>query len=96
MDIQEIKEKTSPILQKHGVKYAGLFGSFARGEAGPDSDIDILIGFSDRPTFSGYLELDENLKSALGRDIDLLTEGSVNKFLKPYIERDLKIFYGQR
>lgn len=96
MDIQEIAEKTLPILQKYGIKYAGVFGSVARGETRSDSDIDILVKFNGSPTFAGYLKLDESLRSALGREIDLVTEGGVNKFLRPYIERDLKVIYGQR
>jgi len=96
MDIQEIAQKTRTILQNCGVEYAGLFGSHARGEAGEDSDVDILVKFSGRPTFSAYLHLDESLRVALGREIDLLTEGGLNKFLRPHIERDLKVFYGQR
>lgn len=96
MDIQEIAQKTSPILQEHGIKYAGIFGSTARGEAGPDSDVDILVKFNDSPTFAAYLKLDESLRNALGREIDLITEGGINKFLRPYIERDLKVIYGQR
>lgn len=96
MDIQEIAEKVRPILQNCGVEYAGVFGSYARGEVGPNSDVDILVKFSERPTFSAYLQLDESLRAALGRDIDLVTEGGINKWLRPHIERDLKVFYGQR
>jgi predicted nucleotidyltransferase len=96
MDFQEIVQKIRPILQNCDVEYAGLFGSHARGEAKENSDVDILVKFSGRPTFSAYLHLDESLRVALGREIDLLTEGGINKFLRPHIERDLKIFYGQR
>lgn len=83
-------------MRKSGVKYAGVFGSVARGEAKPDSDVDILVRFIAPATFASYLELDENLRKRLGRDVDLITEGAVNKFLRPYIERDLKVVYGQR
>ena len=43
LSIEDIKEKITPILEKYDVKYAGVFGSVARGEARDDSDIDILI-----------------------------------------------------
>ena len=78
------------------MQYAGIFGSVARGEAGPKSDVDILVKFIGPATFISYLRLDENLRSKLGREIDLITEGAVNKFLRPYIEKDLKVIYGQR
>jgi hypothetical protein len=94
--LEEVQARIRPILERAGVQYAGVFGSVARGEAGPNSDIDILVKFKDPPTFSAYLNLDESLRSQLGRDVDLVTEGAVNKFLRPYIERDLKLVYGQR
>lgn len=96
MKLQEVKEKIIPILKESGVEYAGVFGSVARGEAGPDSDVDILVKFIGRPTFGGFLRLDKRLRQQLGRNVDLVTEGGVNTFLRPYIERDLKVVYGQR
>ena len=96
MTLEEVREKIRPILEQADVQYAGVFGSVARGDAGPNSDVDILVKFKGPPTFSAYLQLDESLRSRLGRDVDLITEGAVNKFLRPYIERDLKLVYGQR
>lgn len=96
MDIQEVQKKVTPVLKRSRVQYAGIFGSVARGTARRGSDIDILVKFQKRPTFSKYLQLDDDLKKALGQDIDLVTEGAVNKFLRPHIERDLKVIYGAR
>ena len=96
MTLEEVKEKITPILKESGVQYAGVFGSVARGEAKPGSDVDILVKFIGMPTFAGYLKLDDDLHAKLGQDVDLVTVGAVNKFLRPYIERDLKTVYGQR
>src|SRR3989344_4186311 len=96
MDLEEVKQKITPVLKQSGIEYAGVFGSVARGEAQPDSDVDILVKFSGPVTFAAYINLDEALLNALRRDIDLVTEGGVNKFLRPYIERDFKLVYGQR
>lgn len=96
MNIEEIRKKITPILDQHNIQYAGVFGSVARGTALPDSDIDILVKFKGPATFAGYLNLDENLKSAMGQDIDLVTEGGLNKFLRPIVEQELKLIYGQR
>lgn len=96
MTIDDIQQKIRPILEKCDVEYAGIFGSVARGDAKESSDIDILVKFRGAATFGAYLTLDENLRNVLGKDIDLLTEGGVNKFIKPAIERDLKLIYGQR
>jgi predicted nucleotidyltransferase len=96
MNFEDVKKIIVPLLEKSGIQYAGIFGSVARGEAGPNSDVDILIKFQGKPTFDAYLKLDEGLRESLGKDIDLVTEGGVNKFLRPFIEKDLKLVYGQR
>ena len=62
MTIDEIKEKTVPILKQHGVTYAAVFGSVARGEDRPQSDVDILVRLG-RPTgMVGYMKLVESLE----------------------------------
>lgn len=94
--LEKIKEVAVPILRANGVEFAGVFGSVARGEDLPDSDVDILVKFSGSPTFAAYLRLDDSLKQSLDRKVDLVTVGAVNKFLRPRIETDLKILYGQR
>lgn len=96
MTLEEIKEKIVPVLKENPVEYLGVFGSVARGEATEKSDVDVLVKFQGSPTFAAYLKLDESLRQSLGRDIDLVTEGAVNKFLRPQIERDLKLIYGKR
>ncbi len=85
-----------PVIKENPVEYIGVFGSVARGQARPDSDVDILVKFTGPATFAAYLNLDKSLRQSLGRDIDLVTEGAVNKFLRPQIERDLKLIYGKR
>ncbi|MBI4262294.1 nucleotidyltransferase family protein [Candidatus Uhrbacteria bacterium] len=96
MELTTLQEKIKPVLQRADIQYAGVFGSIARGQATPKSDIDILVKFNGYPTFSRYLQLDQELREVLNIDIDLITEGGVNKFLRPEIERDLKLVYGQR
>lgn len=54
-----------PILEQNGVKFAGLFGSHARGEAREDSDIDILIGFKKAVGLFGLTHLGNLLTDQL-------------------------------
>jgi hypothetical protein len=96
MTIEEAKKIIIPILQKNAVAYGGVFGSVARGQAKAGSDIDILVKFIGMPTFEMYLKLEDELRDGLASDVDLITEGAVNKFMRPEIERDLQIVYGQR
>ena len=79
-DHRRIKEKITPLMSSAGVQYAGVFGSVARGEAGPQSDVDILVKFIPPVTFAAYLKLGDDLRAELGQKVDLITEGAINKF----------------
>ncbi|MEK7116625.1 MAG: nucleotidyltransferase domain-containing protein [Patescibacteria group bacterium] len=94
MSIDEVKEKISPILREYGVKKASVFGSVARGDDRPDSDVDILVDLSevDMDIYE-YMQLKEKLEEKLGKDVDLVSEGYINKFLEPYIRPELKTIY---
>lgn len=93
MTIEEVKQKAVPIFKKHGIKYAAVFGSLARGEDLPKSDIDILVRLG-RPTgMIDYMRLIENLEQSLNKKVDLVTEQSLNKYVRPYILSDLKTIY---
>jgi predicted nucleotidyltransferase len=61
------------LMARYGVLHLDLFGSFARGEAGPESDVDFLVTYLDEPTFDSYMGLKEELESLLNRRVDLVT-----------------------
>ena len=61
------------LMARHGVLHLDLSGSFARGEAGPDSDVDVLVTFQEDPTFNNYMGLKEDLEALLNRKVDLVT-----------------------
>ncbi len=93
MNIIDIKEKISPIFRKFGVTYAAIFGSVSRGEDRKDSDIDILVRLG-RPTgMFLYMQMINSLEEILGRKVDMVTEQSLNKFVKPHVMPDLKTIY---
>lgn len=85
-----------PLLEKNGVQYAGLFGSRARGEARPDSDVDLLIKFKQPIGLFGLVHLENEIAEVLRKKVDLVTEGALSKHVMPYVMKDLKVFYGQR
>lgn len=94
--LAEIKEKTSPILNEYGIMYAGVFGSYARGDARPDSDVDILVRFNrDKKHFSLWdlVGFQRKLSERLGRDVDVVSEDAIVSYFKDYIYRDLKTIY---
>lgn len=88
--------KIKPILEANDVAFAGVFGSHARGEAGPDSDVDILIRFKKPKGFFELFDVENSIADTLKKKIDLVTEGALSPFIRPYIMNDLKVFYGQR
>lgn len=88
LNIESIKEKTRPELQKAGVVRSSLFGSFARGEAGPDSDVDLLVEFPEDKTLFDLIELEEKLQSILGKKVEIVTYRSLHHLLKDKVLRE--------
>lgn len=86
--IGEIVEHLDTIKQ-FGVKFIGLFGSVARDEARPDSDIDILVEFEGGITLQKYARLSIYLEKILGREIDVVDAEMLRPELRPYVEKDL-------
>jgi predicted nucleotidyltransferase len=76
-------------LEKLGVKSVSLFGSVAREEARPDSDVDILVEFKGRATFDRYMDTEFYLEDLLGRKVDLVTPKAIKPGMKPYVMQDL-------
>lgn len=96
MDVTDIEKKITPVLREYGVQYAGIFGSFARGEDTPESDVDLLVSMGRRVGVYTFMELQHKLAQALGRDVDLVSKNAINKHLEPYIMRDLTTVYEER
>ena len=89
MTTDEIREKIVGILKKHGVKRAGLFGSYVRGEEKRDSDIDIVIEFqSKRKSLLDLVDLEYRLEKKLDKKVDLLTYRSIHPFLRNRILKE--------
>lgn len=71
--IPDISSAASRVLPRYDVREAYLFGSFARGEQTPDSDIDLRLVFGDAMTFGTLYELSLKLENELGRKVDIVT-----------------------
>ena len=89
MQIEEIKSKAAPVLARHGATEAYIFGSAARGEATPESDIDILVEFKELVGLFGFVRAKLELQQAFGgRTVDLVQTGALREEMKPSVERD--------
>jgi len=76
------------IQRRFAVHSLALFGSHARDDARPDSDIDILVEFDGAATSARYFGLQFFLEDLLGAPVDLVTTKALRPQLRPFIERD--------
>lgn len=94
LDIEEIKKKVSAVLKDYPVKSCILFGSYARGEATKNSDIDLVV---DRGDLKGlaFFGMAASLQEALGKEVDVLTVYQVSqdqKLLSNVLKDGVRIY----
>ena len=90
--IEEIRKKSVPIAKKYGVKKLSLFGSYARGDADEESDVDFLIDegkIRGLQYFGFVLDLEDEFKC----HIDVVMDGSSDKEFLTEIKNDEVILY---
>ena len=91
----QITEKIVNYFQDKPVKKVYLFGSYARNEETPESDVDILVDIDPEARVGGFQfgGMLEDLKDILFKDVDLLTRNSISKYILPYVEKDKILIY---
>ena len=82
------REEILRICVKHGAKNVRVFGSFARGEAGPKSDVDLLVdvGPEHTPWFPGGLIVD--LEDLLGRNVDIVEPEALHWYIRDRVLKE--------
>lgn len=75
-------------LKHFRIKSLSIFGSVARNEARPDSDVDILVEFEQPVTFDQYMDLKFYLENHLGRRVDLVSWHTLKPQIRPSVERE--------
>ena len=83
--IDEIKRKILPILQRYGAKRAGLFGSCVREKMREDSDIDILVEIDKDISLLDFVGIKLEIEDALGKKIDLVEYNTIKPLLRERI-----------
>ena len=86
-----IREKPGAILRiagRHGATEVRLIGSVARGEARPDSDVDLLVTWSEGTSLLDHAALMLELEKLLGRKVDIASDGWVKPAIQESVYRD--------
>lgn len=93
----DLRTKVEPLLKPYARRIS-VFGSFARGEATPQSDIDLLVALKPsekRPPFGLFelIRMEKELEHALGRAVDLVTEEGLSPRIVSNVEKDKVVLY---
>ncbi len=86
-EILRILQENRKIIIGHGVKRMGIFGSYARDEQTPGSDIDLLVEL-DQVTLKEYLDLKEFLERLLEHRVDLVLSDTLTPRLRPVVLKE--------
>jgi len=78
---KELYEKVISILKKHGIKRILVFGSYARGEATSESDLDLIVEFPRGTSLLDHIRIENELMETLKIKIDLLSKNGISPYL---------------
>jgi len=92
-ELKGISKKIISILAGYGVKKIGIFGSYARGEAVPGSDLDIVVEFTGRKSLLDIVGIEQDLSEILGIKVDMLTEKFISPYLIDRIRKEMVVIY---
>lgn len=83
-----LRQHKHELQRRFGVSRLAIFGSRARGQARPDSDVDVLVTFDGPADSARYFGVQFYLEDLLGCPVDLVTDKALRPALRPYIERE--------
>ena len=95
--LDDLREKILPVLLPYGIKRIAVFGSLARQEATPESDVDVLVEFEEprrKPLgLLGWVRLERELAAQVGRKVDLVSSTALNRYMRPSVEAEMVVLY---
>ena len=86
--VASLAELMIPVLRRYGVRRAGVFGSYARGDARPDSDLDLLVDLPKGSSLLDLVGLQLDLSDALGIKVDAGTYDSLHPLIRERVLGD--------
>jgi len=92
--IDQIKQRILPVLNRHGVKRAALFGSVVRGEMRDDSDIDILVDIDRDMSLLDFVGIKLEIEDVLQKKVDLVEYSTIKPLIKDRILKEQEVILG--
>ena len=89
IDVDAVKD----ICEQNDIAFLGVFGSHARGEATPGSDVDLLVRFARRKSLLTLVRIERQFSERLGRPVDLVTEASLSPYLRERVQAEVESLY---
>ena len=87
--LQTLHLLSGEIRQNYKAEIVGIFGSYARGEETPNSDIDVLVNFLDKASIFDLVGLGNFLEKKFERKVDVVSKRALRKEIAPYVNADL-------
>ena len=81
---------------KNNFKLLAIFGSYARNEQTSESDIDLLVEFHEIPSLITFIQIEHEISEALNLKVDLVTENSLNTYIKNQIISEMQVVYSEK
>ena len=86
--VQKNRNEILRLAREHGAHNVRLFGSAARGEDRPGSDLDVLVDLESGRSLIDHIALKQDLEDLLGRDVDVVTERSLHPRIREQVLRE--------
>ncbi len=86
--LKDYREAIVRIAASHGARNIRIFGSLARGQARPDSDIDILIKLDPERSLLDIIAIKQDLEDLLGRQVDVVTEAAISPYIRDQVLKE--------
>ena len=94
----ELRQRLVPFCEKHHIRRLDLFGSAARGQSSPRSDVDLLVTLAESPSTAELLEMAGEAEELVGRPVDFVLrhslEKSPNRYASEHILATALCLYG--
>ena len=86
--LKDKREKVLRIAASHGARNVQVFGSLARGEVRPDSDLDILVKLDPGRSLLDIIAIKQDLEDLLGCQVDVVTEAAISPYIREQVLKE--------